>query len=54
MFNILLRSFNLHSQAIPESLKAVGRAGAGLGRLERLRSIDGVLSTRVIYPHDII
>jgi len=30
---ILLRSFNLHSQAIPESLKAIGRAGAGVNNI---------------------
>ncbi len=30
---ILLRSFNLHEQSIPESLKAVGRAGAGVNNI---------------------
>ena len=30
---ILLRSFNLHGQPIPESLKAVGRAGAGVNNI---------------------
>jgi D-3-phosphoglycerate dehydrogenase / 2-oxoglutarate reductase len=30
---ILLRSFNLHDQPIPESLKAVGRAGAGVNNI---------------------
>jgi D-3-phosphoglycerate dehydrogenase len=30
---ILVRSFNLHSQAIPESLKAIGRAGAGVNNI---------------------
>ena len=30
---ILLRSFNLHEQPIPESLKAVGRAGAGVNNI---------------------
>jgi D-3-phosphoglycerate dehydrogenase len=30
---ILLRSYNLHSQAIPESLKAIGRAGAGVNNI---------------------
>ncbi|MCX7097272.1 MAG: phosphoglycerate dehydrogenase [Methylococcales bacterium] len=30
---ILLRSFNLHEQAIPASLKAVGRAGAGVNNI---------------------
>jgi D-3-phosphoglycerate dehydrogenase len=30
---ILLRSFNLHNQPIPESLKAVGRAGAGVNNI---------------------
>jgi D-3-phosphoglycerate dehydrogenase len=28
-------------------------ADVPLGTLERIRSIDGVLSTRVIYQHDI-
>jgi D-3-phosphoglycerate dehydrogenase len=30
---ILLRSFNLHDQPIPESIKAVGRAGAGVNNI---------------------
>ena len=30
---ILLRSFDLHDQLIPESLKAVGRAGAGVNNI---------------------
>ena len=30
---ILLRSFNLHDQPIPESVKAVGRAGAGVNNI---------------------
>jgi D-3-phosphoglycerate dehydrogenase len=30
---ILLRSFNLHNQPIPESVKAVGRAGAGVNNI---------------------
>jgi len=30
---ILLRSFNLHDQPIPESLKAVGRAGTGVNNI---------------------
>ncbi|MEI6333174.1 MAG: phosphoglycerate dehydrogenase [Methylococcaceae bacterium] len=30
---ILLRSFDLHDQPIPESLKAVGRAGAGVNNI---------------------
>ncbi len=30
---ILLRSFDLHNQPIPESLKAVGRAGAGVNNI---------------------
>ena len=30
---ILLRSFNLHSQPIPDSLKAVGRAGTGVNNI---------------------
>lgn len=30
---IMLRSFNLHEQAIPTSLKAVGRAGAGVNNI---------------------
>jgi len=30
---ILLRSFNLHDQPIPETLKAVGRAGAGVNNI---------------------
>jgi D-3-phosphoglycerate dehydrogenase len=30
---ILLRSFNLHGQPIPKSLKAVGRAGAGVNNI---------------------
>jgi len=30
---ILLRSFNLHEQPIPKSLKAVGRAGAGVNNI---------------------
>ena len=30
---ILLRSFNMHDMAIPESLKAVGRAGAGVNNI---------------------
>ncbi|MDD5580097.1 MAG: phosphoglycerate dehydrogenase [Methylobacter sp.] len=30
---ILLRSFNLHGQPIPESLKVVGRAGAGVNNI---------------------
>jgi D-3-phosphoglycerate dehydrogenase len=30
---ILLRSFNLHEQPIPESVKAVGRAGAGVNNI---------------------
>ena len=30
---ILLRSFDLHGQPIPESLKAVGRAGAGVNNI---------------------
>lgn len=30
---ILLRSFNLHNHPIPESLKAVGRAGAGVNNI---------------------
>lgn len=30
---ILLRSFNMHDMAIPETLKAVGRAGAGVNNI---------------------
>ncbi|MGZ5056549.1 MAG: phosphoglycerate dehydrogenase [Methylobacter sp.] len=30
---ILVRSYNLHSQPIPESLKAIGRAGAGVNNI---------------------
>ena len=30
---ILLRSFDLHNQTIPESVKAVGRAGAGVNNI---------------------
>jgi D-3-phosphoglycerate dehydrogenase len=30
---VMLRSFNLHDQAIPASLKAVGRAGAGVNNI---------------------
>ena len=30
---ILLRSFNMHSMDIPPSLKAVGRAGAGVNNI---------------------
>jgi len=30
---VMLRSFNLHGQAIPASLKAVGRAGAGVNNI---------------------
>ena len=30
---ILLRSFNLHDQPIPKTLKAVGRAGAGVNNI---------------------
>jgi D-3-phosphoglycerate dehydrogenase len=30
---VMLRSFNLHEQAIPASLKAVGRAGAGVNNI---------------------
>jgi D-3-phosphoglycerate dehydrogenase len=30
---ILLRSFDLHNKPIPESLKAVGRAGAGVNNI---------------------
>ncbi len=30
---VMLRSFNLHGQTIPDSLKAVGRAGAGVNNI---------------------
>ena len=30
---VMLRSFNLHDQVIPDSLKAVGRAGAGVNNI---------------------
>ena len=30
---ILLRSFNMHDMALPESLKAIGRAGAGVNNI---------------------
>ena len=30
---IMLRSFSLHEQSIPTSLKAVGRAGAGVNNI---------------------
>jgi len=38
---ILLRSFNMHEMEIPESLKAVGRAGAGVNNIpiERLSAL---------------
>ena len=30
---VLLRSFNMHDMEVPESLKAVGRAGAGVNNI---------------------
>ncbi len=30
---ILLRSFNMHDMQVPESVKAIGRAGAGVNNI---------------------
>ncbi|MCK5812814.1 MAG: 3-phosphoglycerate dehydrogenase, partial [Cocleimonas sp.] len=37
---ILLRSYNMHEYAIPDSLKAVGRAGAGVNNIPLDRMSD--------------